>query len=854
VPPKVVPMTAPLERAGGPDRTGCPTSRLHQYLIAGLVAALTIYLLLDLAVGGPLSRAPHAQGSLIHLISDWTTLLFAVGTFLSVTLRFSRDGEGPAMVVAAGLLLAGLGDGVHAIQVAGFLPAPHDPDQWCAINWSVSRTVSLVLLAYGGLGMQGDRTYHRGWRFAVPAVTLSGVILLLVTYATSLPFGATFLFPETSVPRPFDLVPAGMAVVLLAALPRHRSAWWRGSCLGLGAYFSLLPLLLGQLLLAFGTRTEFDGPFLAAHLLKLAVFGLPFAGAMLDYGESLRKTRQIEEHLADTTNRLDESHRDRESMLRHQERRFRSVFEAAVDPIILVRLDDFQLLDANPSACRLLGYDRRELCTLSAEVIHPHEMERLRTFALGAAEVGGARSTEFSCLTRCGEKVPVEVSASFFRAPDGVMVLVATVRDLRASLVAEAHQRELEANLAQAARVEAVGRLAAGVAHDFNSLLTVILGISDDLLAQPDLPPDVRQAVRMMGEAGGKASTLTQQLLTYSRRQTLTRKPLDLNTAVAGIEALLRRALPPSVTLRVELLDSPAWVEADPGGIDQVVMNLGLNARDAMPRGGELVVSVVRYPAGGGRDTERLGIRVADRGEGIPEEILPHIFEPFFTSKSLGRGTGLGLATVHGIAHQHGGVVSVSPNPGGGTIFELLLPARDAGTAVSAVAATPEPVVGSLEGVHVLLADDDEMVRDSLARTLGRQGMTVVATDSGAAALRHLESHGPELFDLLVTDVVMPGMSGIELARTVAARWPFIRTLLMSGYSPEGLQPEDDRNFTFLAKPFTAERLLEVLMRTLQPDPAHLAVVPASESIVQVMADQGKLPPPGKEPGSLSGH
>ncbi len=840
-------MTSPPENAAAVGRTGFPASRIPQYLVAGSVAALTFYLLLDLAVGGPVSRVPPAQGATIHLISEWTTLLFALGTFVTVTLRFSRDGEAAAMVVATGLLLAGLGDGVHAIQSAGFLPAARNPDQWCAVNWSASRTLSLVLLAYGGLCMQAGRTCHRGWRWAVPAVVTLGLVLAVAAYLTSRSFGATVTFPDATVTRPLDLVPALMAAALLVALPRHNDSWWRRSCLGVGIYVSLVPFLIGQVLLAFGTRAEFDGPFLAAHLLKLAVFGLPFVGAMLDFGESLRRTRQIEEHLVDTASRLDESHRDRESMLRHQERRFRSVFEASIDPIILVRLDDLGILDANPRACRLLGYDRGELCSMTAEAIHPHEMERLKTFALGAAEVGGARSTEFSCLTRCGEQVPVEVSASFFRAPEGGMVLVATVRDLRGRLAAEAHQRRLEADLAQAARVEAVGRLAAGVAHDFNSLLTVILGISDDLLAQRDLTPEVRQAVQMVGEAGGKASALTQQLLTYSRKQALTRKPLDLNTSVAGIETLLRRALPSSVTLRVELLDSPAWVEADPGGIDQVVMNLGLNARDAMPNGGELVVSVVRYPAAEGEGVDQVGIRIADRGDGIPEEILPHIFEPFFTSKSRGRGTGLGLATVQGIAQQHGGSVAVSPNPGGGTVFEFLIPG---GTGNPAPAATTpsDPVVGSLEGVHVLLADDDEMVRESVARTLARQGMTVVTADSAATALRHLESHGPELFDLLITDVVMPGTSGIDLARTVVTRWPFIRTLLISGYSPEGLHPEDDRSFTFLAKPFTTERLLEVVMRTLQPDPAHIATIPASESIVQVMSDQGSNPSSRTEP------
>lgn len=827
-----------------------PSPRRSQVLIAASALAGSVLLLLDLALEGPLSQVNRAQADAVHLISEWTTFLFTLGTFVAVTLRFSRTGDVPGMVVAAGILLAGLGGGVHAVQGAGFLPAPLVPDQWCAVMWTVSRSLILILLAYAGLWLREGEGHRGRWRITTPVVVVAGIGAVIAFYVISLNFGATVIFPGTAVPRPLDLAPALIAVFLLVALAVRREPWWRRSCFGVGVYTSLFPLLLGELVLAFGSRGELDAPFLVAHVLQLLVFGLPFAGAFLDYGESLRMARETEEHLVHASSRLDESRRDRASMLRHQERRFRSVFEAAIDPIILVRLADFRILDANPSACRLLGYDRRELCALKAEAIHPNEMERLRTFALGAAAVGGARSTEFSCLTRHGDQVPVEVSASFFQTPDGGMVLVATVRDLRARLAAEAHQRQLEADLAQAARVEAVGRLAAGVAHDFNSLLTVILGLSEDLLTRTDLPPEVRQSVKLLGEVGGKASGLTQQLLAYSRNRTLTRKPLDLNDAVTAIETLLRRALPASITLRVELSDSPAWVEADPGGIDQVLMNLGLNARDAMPRGGDLVVSVVHHRVGGrGRvGTDQVGIRVADRGEGIPEEILPHIFEPFFTSKALGRGTGLGLATVHGIARQHGGAVSVSPNPGGGTVFEVLLPGSQAGIpSPPGVVPASEPVGGSLEGVHVLLADDDEMVRESLARTLGRQGMTVVKVDNADAALVYLESHGGELFDLLITDVVMPGMSGIDLARTVAARWPSLRTLIVSGYSPEGLQPVDDRMFTFLAKPFTTERLLEVVIRTLQPDPSHLATIPASESIVQVMTDGGSTRVPRTE-------
>ncbi len=815
-----------------------PSVRQRHVIIAGVALAGPGLLLLDLLLGGPISGVNPAQAEVVHLISEWTAFLLALGTFVAVSLRFSRDGEVPAMVVAAGILLAGLGDGIHAVQVAGFLPKPLDPEQWCAVNWTVSRSLGLILLAYAGLCLQG-RTCRRRWPFAVPLVGAVGAGVVLASYLTSRIFEGTVVFPDAVVSRPLDLAPAVIAAFLLVALPRQREPWWRRSCLGAGVYASLFPFLLAELLMAIGARGGLDGPLLVAHVLKLMVFGLPFAGAILDYGESLRVARETEGHLVDAASLLDESRRDRASMLRHQEQRFRGVFQAAIDPIILVNLADFRILDANPSACRLLGYDRRELCALTAETIHPRELDRLRTFALGAAAVGGARSTEFSCLTRQGEQVPVEVSASFFQTPEGGMVLVATVRDLRARLAVEAHQRQLEADLAQAARVEAVGRLAAGVAHDFNSLLTVILGLSDDLLTRDDLPSEVRQSVQLLSDAGGKAAGLTQQLLTYSRRRALTRKRLDLNLAAAAIEPLLRRALPPSVTLRLELSGQPAWVEGDPGGIDQILMNLGLNARDAMPRGGELVVSIVNR-AGAREGEERVGIRVSDRGDGIPEEILPHIFEPFFTSKSHGMGTGLGLATVQGIAQQHGGSVSVSANPGGGTVFEVLLPVSGVETvAPPPAAAASEAVSGSLAGVHVLLADDDEMVRESLARTLGRQGMTVAKVESADAALEYLQSRGPELFDLLITDIVMPGMSGIDLARTVAARWPSLRMLIISGYSPEGLQPEDDRTFTFLAKPFTTDRLFEAMMRTLQPDPSHLATIPASESIVQVMAAQG---------------
>jgi signal transduction histidine kinase len=378
--------------------------------------------------------------------------------------------------------------------------------------------------------------------------------------------------------------------------------------------------------------------------------------------------------------------------------------------------------------------------------------------------------------------------------------------------------------LFQARKMEAIGLLAGGVAHDFNNLLTVIRGRSE--LLRKRLEPDnpLRRHVDLIEETSDRATTLTKQLLAFSRRQPFHARLVNLNVVVGEMEPMLSRLIGEDVILRTRLEGRPVWVRADRGQLEQVVLNLAVNARDAMPRGGELRLStrtvdvdaafVSRHP---GARTGRHGVLdVTDTGEGMDATVRSHIFEPFFTTKGVGRGTGLGLATVYGIVKQSDGNIWVQSEPGRGTTFEVYLPLAESGPEdedAAPMAAAPPLPRGS---ETILLVEDEEAVRDLALEILRGQGYTVLSARHGAEAMLICEQHDGTI-DLLLTDVVMPGMSGIGLAERLAARRPRVRILFTSGYAGDRL---GQRRFTgdpseLLQKPFTPEALLQRVRRIL---------------------------------------
>jgi len=386
----------------------------------------------------------------------------------------------------------------------------------------------------------------------------------------------------------------------------------------------------------------------------------------------------------------------------------------------------------------------------------------------------------------------------------------------------ELAQRNAEEQMRQAQKMEAVGRLAGGVSHDFNNILTVILGECDLLLHGPDLSSEVRQGLEQIRNAGTRAAALTRQLLAFSRCQVLQLDTVNINEIITPIERMLHRLIGEEVTLRTQLSADLASVRADSSQIEQVIFNLCINGRDAMPNGGDLCIATANVQIGPDDDRtigpgDYVLLTVSDTGIGIDEEAREHIFEPFFTTKPRGKGTGLGLATVHGIIEQSGGVIRFTSLLGQGTTFEIYLPAL---VALSDPPPTMLPtLITKPASAHVVVAlvEDDDRVRQLASEILSTHGFTVIEAADGAEALHICAVYAAKI-DLLISDVVMPGgINGVQLATRIRATRPQIKVLLMSGYTDSALVSSGDiaPDMLFIQKPFTPAYLLEKIYEAL---------------------------------------
>jgi PAS domain S-box-containing protein len=493
--------------------------------------------------------------------------------------------------------------------------------------------------------------------------------------------------------------------------------------------------------------------------------------------------------------------------LRESEQRLRNLFNNSPDAIIVEDLAG-RILDVSPQACALHESDRAALIGKNVwDLVPPAAREQLRTDFPRLAR-GDMACVESEWLTLSGQTVPVEIHASRIELA-GQPALLLHVRDIR-------ERRQLHQQFLQAQRTEAIGQLAGGVAHDFNNILTVITGYSELLLGRADVPDAVRRGLSEIKKAGLRGANLTRQLLAFSRKQVLQPQVLDLNGVVTDIEKLLHRLIGENIRLLTHLQPRLGHVRADPVQLEQVLINLAVNARDAMPNGGSLLISTADVELSAAAAL-RLGdlpaglyvmLRVTDTGCGMSPEVLAHIFEPFFTTKPVGRGTGLGLATCYGIVKQSGGHIHVNSRPGTGTTFRIYLPRVDAEltTAVAAPAGADRPV-GGVE--TILLAEDEDDVRHLATTTLRRLGYQVLEAGNGEEALRLVQGRRGQRLDLLLTDVVMPQISGRELAAVLQRRHPGLRVLFTSGYTnnpdhlPEVLRP----GVGYLEKPYTGSVL-----------------------------------------------
>jgi PAS domain S-box-containing protein len=513
--------------------------------------------------------------------------------------------------------------------------------------------------------------------------------------------------------------------------------------------------------------------------------------------------------------------------LHRSEASYRRLHDSMTDAFIVVDMNG-RLLEWNKVCQSMLGYTDEELRQLSYMDLTPvawREMEK-KIVEEQIIPHGYSQVYEKQYCRKDGTILPVELRAYLMRESNGEPSgMWAIVRDISQRKKDEGEKSRLEEQLRQSQKLEAVGRLAGGVAHDFNNLLTVILGYGELVMQDMHKEHPSYEPLRLIYQAGLRARDLTRQLLAFSRKQLLEMQVVDINAVVRGFEKLLCRVIGEDIELRLVLPAQPLPVMADTSQLEQVLMNLAVNARDAMPEGGTLTIETALVSLDGEYAAQKSGvipgtyvqIGVSDTGCGMDHETAALIFEPFFTTKPRDKGTGLGLATSYGIVKQHGGNIWVYSEPGRGTIFKIHLPlAGEAGSQEKNVAAEPTDLSGN---ETILLVEDDEQMRNLTQIFLKRQGYTVLVAENGQTALTLLDNfQGP--VHLLLTDVVMPGMSGRELSDRISVRIPAMKVLFMSGYSGNVIAHRGviDDGVNFIPKPFSAQALAVKVRKVLEED------------------------------------
>ncbi len=501
-----------------------------------------------------------------------------------------------------------------------------------------------------------------------------------------------------------------------------------------------------------------------------------------------------------------------EKRLRESEERYRNLFYEGISGNFLAD-GDGNIIDANPAFRKLIGVAGQDKPLGRLEDLFA-DQAGWESFRDTLASGRRFELAEIALRGVDGRELLVLANAAAILDQNGVMV------GMRGELSDTTERRRLEERLIQAQKMEAVGRLAGGIAHDFNNILTAIMGYSNLLEDEVDGEGPARDDIDGIRKAASRAANLTRQLLAFSRRQPFSPRPIELNSLAKDTERLLRRLLTEDISLSLAPSDGEAVVVADPVQMEQVILNLTLNARDAMPQGGSIVISIdtrrLDSPHSVGIDTLAPGdyvtIEVRDSGIGIDPRLIDRIFEPFFTTKPKELGTGLGLSTAYGIAKQSGGTIGVVSSLGRGSTFTVWIPRAAAQVPLE----DEEPPVGFEEAVRpatILFVDDDEQVRSLATKLLTRKGHRILVAANAGEALLLAESYGTPI-DLLIADTVMPFMDGFSLARRIKSLLPNIAILFISGHP--GRANEPDALDRFLAKPFTDAQLSAAVAKALE--------------------------------------
>lgn len=554
-----------------------------------------------------------------------------------------------------------------------------------------------------------------------------------------------------------------------------------------------------------GAPASSEGEAFIQRDAALAPIWVKFKAAPLDLDHSPRAILVVDDITAQKA---------AQEALQESESKYRSFFDNSMDAQ-LITAPDGQILEVNPAACRMFGRSAEEIKRIGRNGLVDLSDPRLGP-GLEARQRNGRAHGKLNFLRADGTTFEADVVSMIFTDADGRKKSSMTVRDLTELRLAQAERDSLQTQLTQAQRLESVGRLAGGVAHDFNNLLSVILGYGQMMLADCSGDDPRRQGLQEIYHAGIRAKDLTRQLLAFSRKQVLEMTVVDINVVVTGFQKLLGRLLGDDVELHMVLAQTPLSVRADISQLEQVLMNLAINARDAMADGGVLTIETASVTLDAAYAKIKPGvtpgnyalIAVSDNGCGMDPRTRELIFEPFFTTKTKEKGTGLGLATTYGIVKQHRGNIWVYSEPGIGSTFKIylpLLPDADLRPADDQFDVPQETVASAT----VLLAEDDPAVRRLAARILSTKGYTVIESENVADALQRAKDYAKPI-DLVLTDVIMPEMKGPEVYEAIRRHHPEARVLYMSGYTDEVIVHQGvlKEGVAYIQKPFSVQTLL----------------------------------------------